>query len=183
MVYSQCGSACPLTCENRNNPPKVCPDICVAGCTCPTGMAEYQGTCYNPDSCPITSKFHGRWGGCILAVTRMLHAIANALYLLFIFTTVVAANTTVATVPPPTTPPRPACYNGMVYSACGSACRATCANPNPQICTDNCIDGCFCPSGTVLHLGRCIQPSECPGTSNLMHLHIISDTLHTALIT
>ena len=56
MVYSTCASACPLTCANRNDPPRPCPAICVTNCTCPFGMAEHEGRCYNPDDCPVGGK-------------------------------------------------------------------------------------------------------------------------------
>ena len=53
-TYSTCGSACPLTCENRDSPPIFCPQVCVSGCFCPSGMAAYQDACYLPSDCPTT---------------------------------------------------------------------------------------------------------------------------------
>ena len=49
--YTQCGSECPLTCENMANPP-VCPEVCVAGCFCPAGEVLNGVTCVNPSQCP-----------------------------------------------------------------------------------------------------------------------------------
>ena len=54
MIYSACGSACPLTCANKDNPPD-CIQECVQGCFCPTGMVtNAQGTCVSPSACPTS---------------------------------------------------------------------------------------------------------------------------------
>jgi hypothetical protein len=53
------------------------------------------------------------------------------------------------------------CPSGEVYKECGSACQRTCGSSNAP-CTDSqCVDGCFCPDGTVMMNGTCIQPSQC----------------------
>ncbi|XP_072174259.1 scavenger receptor cysteine-rich domain-containing protein DMBT1-like [Diadema setosum] len=57
------------------------------------------------------------------------------------------------------------CPSGMTYNRCGTACPATCDNPGPQICTRQCVAGCFCPAGTVLEQPggqRCVPLEECP---------------------
>ena len=51
-VYEQCGTACPLTCANRNNPPTNCIDECVSGCFCPQGVLQYDGRCVTESECP-----------------------------------------------------------------------------------------------------------------------------------
>jgi hypothetical protein len=33
-IHESCGTACPITCENHNNPPKMCIEICKSGCFC-----------------------------------------------------------------------------------------------------------------------------------------------------
>ncbi|CAG2106793.1 unnamed protein product [Medioppia subpectinata] len=35
--YSTCGSNCPITCENYNNPPTFCDFVCRVGCVCNKG--------------------------------------------------------------------------------------------------------------------------------------------------
>ena len=30
------------------------------------------------------------------------------------------------------------------------------------MCTRQCVRGCFCPNGKVLHEGECIDPDDCP---------------------
>ncbi|XP_046740830.1 cysteine-rich venom protein 6-like [Diprion similis] len=49
---------------------------------------------------------------------------------------------------------------GGVRETCGS-CNATCANPDIY-CLDQCVEGCFCPRGTVQNsTGYCVNFSEC----------------------
>lgn len=38
---------------------------------------------------------------------------------------------------------------GEQYSTCGTACPLTCANPEPQACTLQCVSGCFCKKGLI----------------------------------
>lgn len=51
--YSTCGTACPLTCENFQNPPKVCVLMCKIGCECDEGyVLAKDGSCVLPEHCP-----------------------------------------------------------------------------------------------------------------------------------
>ncbi|XP_068458542.1 mucin-5B-like [Clinocottus analis] len=70
------------------------------------------------------------------------------------------------------------CPFNMEYKECGSPCTDTCSNPKrSQVCEDHCLDGCFCPTGTVfdditqkgcvaadtcscLHNGKPYQPGQ-----------------------
>ncbi len=76
---------------------------------------------------------------------------------------------TTSTPPPPpvTSPPTPTCTNGRVYQTCGTACPLTCENhlSPPLICTLQCVQGCFCPSGLVQNGDSCVTPSDCPSPS------------------
>uniref|UniRef100_A0A3Q3NA32 SCO-spondin n=1 Tax=Mastacembelus armatus TaxID=205130 RepID=A0A3Q3NA32_9TELE len=58
------------------------------------------------------------------------------------------------------------CENGLVYSPCGPACSALCPSvlqsPHSQCGILSCVEGCFCPAGTVQHGDSCIVPTECP---------------------
>ncbi|XP_051915933.1 mucin-2-like [Hippocampus zosterae] len=43
------------------------------------------------------------------------------------------------------------CPVNMEYKQCGSPCTDTCSDPQrSQVCEEHCVDGCFCPAGTVL---------------------------------
>ncbi|XP_038549700.1 mucin-5B-like [Micropterus salmoides] len=57
------------------------------------------------------------------------------------------------------------CPDKMEYNECGSPCADTCSNPEAShTCDNHCIDGCFCPAGTVLddlNKSGCVQLSEC----------------------
>ena len=57
---------------------------------------------------------------------------------------------------------------GKVFNECGSACTSalTCetyASRDEIICAAVCVEGCFCPEGTVDMNGVCISPEDCPG--------------------
>ncbi|XP_074854647.1 mucin-5B-like [Carettochelys insculpta] len=62
------------------------------------------------------------------------------------------------------------CNFNMQYQECGSPCTDTCTNlERSQVCEDHCIDGCFCPPGTVLddiNNAGCIPLLECSCTYN-----------------
>uniref|UniRef100_A0A672PAL2 VWFD domain-containing protein n=1 Tax=Sinocyclocheilus grahami TaxID=75366 RepID=A0A672PAL2_SINGR len=57
------------------------------------------------------------------------------------------------------------CPESMIHQECGNPCTDTCTNPEiGQVCEHHCIDGCFCPPGTVfddIHNTGCIPHSEC----------------------
>ncbi|XP_061139991.1 von Willebrand factor [Syngnathus typhle] len=65
------------------------------------------------------------------------------------------------------------CPPTMKYSACRTGCVEDCNSPPPlrgdwsvavgteSSCTDTPTEGCFCPSGTVLHRGTCVSPEKC----------------------
>ncbi|XP_069594502.1 mucin-5AC-like [Ranitomeya imitator] len=62
------------------------------------------------------------------------------------------------------------CPMNLKYDECGSPCADTCSNcERTLVCEDPCMDGCFCPPGTVLddvNNKGCIPFSECPCTYN-----------------
>uniref|UniRef100_A0A3B4ZM75 VWFD domain-containing protein n=1 Tax=Stegastes partitus TaxID=144197 RepID=A0A3B4ZM75_9TELE len=47
------------------------------------------------------------------------------------------------------------CENGLVYDPCGAACSLSCPSvqqsPHSQCGALSCVEGCFCPAGTVQH--------------------------------
>ena len=59
-----------------------------------------------------------------------------------------------------------------VYERLGSACPATCSNPNaPNECTLPDTEVCSCPSGKLMDGNKCIDSTECGCTDStgLMH--------------
>lgn len=55
------------------------------------------------------------------------------------------------------------CSANEEWKQCGSACPPTCHSPNPEICIKQCIAGCFCKEGYLLHEGDCVAKADCPG--------------------
>ena len=51
--YTDCGTACPDTCDNYKGPNRPCITLCVAGCFCDEGYVRNDsGKCVKPDECP-----------------------------------------------------------------------------------------------------------------------------------
>ncbi|XP_053103873.1 mucin-5B-like [Hemicordylus capensis] len=57
------------------------------------------------------------------------------------------------------------CPYNMEYQECGSPCTDTCTNAErSQLCEDHCVDGCFCPPGTLyddINSSGCIPLEQC----------------------
>ncbi|XP_060543722.1 mucin-5B-like [Pantherophis guttatus] len=57
------------------------------------------------------------------------------------------------------------CSLDMQYQECGSPCANTCTNSErSHVCEDHCVDGCFCPPGTVfddINGEACIPFEQC----------------------
>ncbi|XP_054246712.1 mucin-5B [Indicator indicator] len=57
------------------------------------------------------------------------------------------------------------CPYNMEYQECGSPCADTCTNSErSQVCEEHCMDGCFCPQGTVfddINNSGCIPREQC----------------------
>ncbi|XP_037109275.1 mucin-5AC-like [Syngnathus acus] len=57
------------------------------------------------------------------------------------------------------------CPFNMDYKECGSPCMDTCSDPQrSQVCEEHCVDGCFCPPGTLLDdIGDsgCLPADQC----------------------
>lgn len=148
-VYETCGTACPLTCENYQNPPQICPAVCRQGCFCPAGLVEYNNGCVAPSDCP------GRYCNTEFQEARLIY------YYPFM---------SLAT---------PTCSNRKVYEACGTACPLTCDNYQNAAaipCTLQCVQGCFCPQGMVESNDRCVAPSDCPAGNKKNTCNNISST-------
>ncbi|XP_055938274.1 chymotrypsin inhibitor-like [Argiope bruennichi] len=51
--YNGCGSSCPITCGNRENPPRYSVMMCRSGCQCDESYVEKEnGSCVLPENCP-----------------------------------------------------------------------------------------------------------------------------------
>ncbi|XP_074662935.1 uncharacterized protein LOC141915339 [Tubulanus polymorphus] len=58
------------------------------------------------------------------------------------------------------------CTDGKIFSNCSNICPLTCmdiSNDKTACVEDeNCVPGCKCPNGEVLHNGTCVKRDECP---------------------
>eukprot|EP00058_Branchiostoma_floridae_P011265 XP_002596753.1 hypothetical protein BRAFLDRAFT_73747 [Branchiostoma floridae] len=58
------------------------------------------------------------------------------------------------------------CYNGTVYTECGSQCPRTCTDMQFSLessyCSAECAPGCECPNEMVLDGDVCVIPESCP---------------------
>ncbi|XP_014665852.1 PREDICTED: hemocytin-like [Priapulus caudatus] len=54
------------------------------------------------------------------------------------------------------------CSAGMEYNSCGTSCPRSCRGQVYDCEDDHCVEGCHCPSGSVLLDGRCVRQVECP---------------------
>jgi hypothetical protein len=51
--HSDCGTPCPLTCANKDNPPP-CAQMCTVGCFCISGyVRDSSGKCIKETECPV----------------------------------------------------------------------------------------------------------------------------------
>ncbi|CAH1263783.1 MUC5AC [Branchiostoma lanceolatum] len=58
------------------------------------------------------------------------------------------------------------CYNGTVYTECGSQCPRTCTDmqfsAESSYCSAECAPGCECPNEMVMDGDVCVVPESCP---------------------
>ena len=82
------------------------------------------------------------------------------------------------------------CPLGFEYKACAKPCPQTCENvgdePDPWCKRTYCIEGCFCPDGTVQDGNKCVPANECPCMHNHKPYppgtHITSDCMNCTCI-
>jgi hypothetical protein len=163
--YQQCGTACPLTCDNPT--PGICSDHCVAGCFCQAGLVlTSDGQCVSPDQCPATcptgQEYQQCGTACPLTCDNPTPGICSDHCVAGCFCQAGLVLTSDGQCVSPDQCPGP-CPLGQEYQQCGTACPLTCANPNPGICDDLCVAGCFCSAGLLLTSdGQCVTPDQCP---------------------
>ena len=64
LVFQQCGSACNITCENKDSPP-ACIEICVRRCGCPRNfpiLDKGRFVIKYSKNLLFSSKLHKRFG-------------------------------------------------------------------------------------------------------------------------
>ncbi|XP_078511464.1 zonadhesin-like [Lissotriton helveticus] len=174
--YTDCGSACPLTCDNYENPVRACTEQCVQGCFCEKGYVLESATskrCIPQKECEKVCGPNSRYTDCGTACPLTCANYENPPQMCtyqcvrgcFCEEGYVLESTTSKRCIPPTDCKK-VCPHHSKYTECGSACPLTCDNyENPvRACTDQCVQGCFCEEGYVLESAtskRCIPPTHC----------------------
>ncbi|XP_055944337.1 carboxypeptidase inhibitor SmCI-like [Argiope bruennichi] len=175
--YESCGTLCPLTCENYENPPQACAAVCVQGCQCKKGFVRTEnGGCVKPEECPGTGNPTLRdcdklpeTGPCKAYVPRYYYDRFTDTCSLFIYGGCGGNKNNFKTEEECYQKCRVQCEENAHYEDCGTACPLTCENYNnpPEFCPAICLSGCQCDEGFVqTESGRCVKPEDCPVKCN-----------------
>ncbi|GFV25848.1 zonadhesin [Trichonephila clavipes] len=167
--YKECGTPCPLTCNNQTEQ-RLCPPICVKGCFCRDGFVrDPTGKCILPKFCPIVCKANEVFQECGSACQRTCNDIGKPDTLCpsrcvkgCFCKPGYVRNREGYCILPNFCPV--VCGENEVYKECGTACPANCTNRFEQrFCPEICVKGCFCRDGFVRDPnGKCVQPNLCP---------------------
>ncbi|KAJ1132125.1 hypothetical protein NDU88_010454 [Pleurodeles waltl] len=174
--YTDCGTACPLTCDNYDNPPLVCSKQCVPGCSCNKGFVLESAAskcCIPLSECKKACPENAQYTDCGTACPLTCDNYDNPPLVCskecvqgcfckegFVFENAVSKRCI------PQSECKKACGLHSRYTNCGTACPLTCDNYDnpPQVCTYQCVAGCFCEEGYVFKSAtskRCIPPTVC----------------------
>ncbi|XP_062512712.1 uncharacterized protein LOC134188563 [Corticium candelabrum] len=170
-VFTECGTACPLRCDELGSGPRPCTLQCVIGCFCPDGLyRNARNECVPvdqcpppPPKCPNGSVYNTCGTACPLTCDDPHPRICTKQCVRGCFCRDgLYQNARNECVPVDQCPlPPPKCPNGSVYNTCGTACPLTCDDPHPRPCTKQCVRGCFCPTGMLQRNSMCVTPDEC----------------------
>ncbi|XP_063386698.1 mucin-6-like [Cydia fagiglandana] len=175
--WSDCGSSCPKSCDNRDNTCLMCTMNCVPGCYCAgttirgpnntcvepkdcpkrtcTGDNEYFDPC--PPTCPRGEKCENLWSK--IPCTPIDCCDPQCRCKTGYFRNDQNKCVTAKECAPAE------CDKGKVYSECGSSCPPSCENRGNTclVCTAQCVPGCFCAKGTIRAPNNtCVKPDNCP---------------------
>ncbi|CAL1266709.1 unnamed protein product [Larinioides sclopetarius] len=173
--YQDCGSACPPTCATLGRTDFACLAVCVPGCFCKEGLVRNdQGDCVEPEDCPQkTCSKDEEYKECGSSCPPTCSTLGKRQICTrecvpgcFCREGLVRNDQGECVEPedcPPDENPQK-CGEDEEYTDCGSACPPTCSNiGKDQVCTDQCVPGCFCAEGLVRNeKGECVEPEECP---------------------
>lgn len=172
-VYNECGSACPLTCDNYKNPDRNCIAVCVKGCFCPPGKVRNSaGKCVPPKQCDNKCnkknevyKTCGCDEDCLSAYNNRTLCDEEICRIgCFCKDGYVRNPATKECIRKDLCPNR--CGPNKEFRHCG--CVETCDNyHDKKNCNvNNCESGCFCKNNMVLDTAtnKCIPKHQCQGT-------------------
>lgn len=79
------------------------------------------------------------------------------------------------------------CDNGLVYDPCGPACSHSCPSvqpsPHSQCGALSCVEGCFCPAGTVRHGKTFYNYNRICANHSCTASNLITSVKHVPLVT
>ncbi|GBM98796.1 Zonadhesin [Araneus ventricosus] len=167
--FRECGSACPANCTNRFEP-IVCTAPCVRGCFCRDGFfRDASGNCVRPDLCPVVCKENEIFRECGPSCQHSCDNLSKPLGSCTLQCVKgcfckpgYVRNREGRCILPALCPV--VCGENEEFKVCGTACPATCTNPNPPPgCPKICMKGCFCIAGFIRDsAGKCVLPQFCP---------------------
>ncbi|KRX21784.1 Serine/threonine-protein phosphatase 5, partial [Trichinella nelsoni] len=180
-VFQECGSACPETCDTVSSGfERPCTGNCIAGCFCKNGYVRgYDGKCIPPEDCgkPNNDKcgsnevFMKCGSACpatcdSIRSENIIPCTKECVSGCFCKSGYVRASTGEC-LAPEACGDFFVCGPNEIYKQCGTACPATCEEPNPS-CSLICASGCFCLDGLVrTRDGKCVKLEECPASDKM----------------
>ncbi|XP_055949174.1 zonadhesin-like isoform X5 [Argiope bruennichi] len=184
--YKECGSSCPPSCSNLGKN-IICTKECSPGCFCREGLVRNdEGECVEPEECPQdenpevttpavptdTCGANEEYKNCGTACPSTcanigMDRICTLECVPGCFCKKGFVRNDQGQCVEPDDCPQRTCGEDEEYKDCGSACPPTCSNLGKnQVCTDQCVQGCFCKEGLVKNdKGECVEPEECPEKS------------------
>ncbi|XP_066462566.1 balbiani ring protein 3-like [Eleutherodactylus coqui] len=182
--WTDCGTACPITCENVDNPPEICEHRCALGCFCEPPyvfLSENSKTCVLPEECPkppepeCPKNQHWSCGTtCPITCENMLKppkiCTLQCVFGCFCEPPYIFLSENSKTCVLPEECPKPPehnCPENQEWNDCGTSCPINCQNvgDKPISCDKKCVPGCFCREPFIFqsgHCGTCVCPEECP---------------------
>ncbi|KAF9287787.1 hypothetical protein BGZ68_001258 [Mortierella alpina] len=137
--YNDCGSSCPVTCENINSAPAFCTLNCVPGCFCTPGLVRRKdGQCVQESQCKTSVPAPAPTTASGPAPSK-----------------------------PSSTPVKKSkkCKVNEVYRERKSTCERSCKDP--KSCSRNRKAGCFCKDGLLRSKeGLCVRKQSCKKTNS-----------------
>lgn len=153
-MFETCGSPCTETCTNK---PEICITMCKSGCFCKEGYIresnENGSPCIQREQCPAvddhqcgeTEEYHECGSACPPMCEDWSYPLPKPLKRCnkecvrgcFCKGGLYRTNDGKCV------KPQQCCGENEIFTDCGSACVETCQK-KPQICTEQCVAGCFC---------------------------------------